>query len=413
MSGVPEAIPTIPRSNRRILIIAGPKEVVESALAPHEVLHSRGLDSAVDQISISRPDLVIYFVKGKHEDLEEHVMTWLIEGFRGKFLLFDPANRVQDYQTLVESQVVDEYLSGPVSPSRFISIIKSQLTKDIRFASPRAMTTFDLFRNLFDRGLNAIFFFSESFDRCVAANLQAEKITGHTLYELRHLGLNRLIAPEQFNQTLRTIRRAGRHYYDAKGSTVVMNTHGQKTKASFSCGVFNFGRKSFVKVEVQDQASLPLGVALSKENKLVSRGNVRPAVSLVHLLDQNMGDRRRQAKPLSMLLCRLNPNAGADELSEEGFLHRFEKILEATVRKTDRVTRLGHYQFAVLMPRTEPENAVRMIARFREHLQPIPEIKTGYYSLELEFAHCPSEAYPFMHLLSMAEERKPQDHPTH
>src|SRR5262249_14016549 len=146
------------KSNKRIVVVAEAEPVTGSALDSHEVRFEKNLESALDAIVLSRPDLVLYFTKGKNDGLEEHVMTWLIEGFRGKFLLFDPGNKVKDHEALVESQVVDEYHSGPISPARFSSIVKNQLVQGIRFASPRAMTTFDLFRNLFERSLNAVFF---------------------------------------------------------------------------------------------------------------------------------------------------------------------------------------------------------------------------------------------------------------
>jgi len=239
------------KSNRRVLIIGGPKSLSHESLAPHETIYAKTLDSALGVITSSRPDLVVYFAKGKDDALEEYVLTWLIEGFRGKFLLFDPLNKVQDSQTLLQSQVIDDYFSGPIGSARFVTIIKNRLAQDSHFAPPRAMTTFDLFRNLFERGLNAIFFFDEELDRCVAANIRAEQLTGHSLRELRHLSLQDLCAKAQYPETLRVIRRAGRHYYDSMGMTALKGPDGLSLSVSFSCGVFNFGRKNFVKVEVQ------------------------------------------------------------------------------------------------------------------------------------------------------------------
>ncbi|MFO1464789.1 MAG: hypothetical protein U1F66_13560 [bacterium] len=239
------------RSNHRILFIGGGKEFDLTDIHPHEVSHAKTLDSAYEAVSRFRPDLVFYFVKGRHEKLEEQIMTWLIGGFRGKFILLDLFNRVQDIKTLLQSQVVDEYFSGPISPARLNSILKSQLIHDTRFASPRAMTTFDLFRNLFDRGLNAIFIFSQELDACVAANLRAEQITGHTLHQLRTMGLQELCAPAGFEETLQVIRRAGRHYYDARGKIFLKGPAREAKQSEFSCSVFNFGRRYFVKIEVQ------------------------------------------------------------------------------------------------------------------------------------------------------------------
>lgn len=239
------------KSNRRVLIIAGPKPISSENLAPHEGLAAKNLNAAFTHISSSRPDLVIYFAKGKDDNLEEHVLTWLIEGFHGKFLLFDTMNRVKDSAVLLQSQVIDDYFSGPVGSERFLTIIKNRLSHESHFAPPRAMTTFDLFRNLFERGLDAIFFFNEELTHCVAANIRAEQMTGLSLDELRHSSLKDLCAEGEYEETLRTIRRASRHYYDSRGTTVLKGAAGQRLEATFSCGVFGFGRKNFVKLEVQ------------------------------------------------------------------------------------------------------------------------------------------------------------------
>ncbi len=370
------------KSNRRILIVAGPRNIAESSLAPHEILYAKHLESALEVISASRPDLVIYFTKGKNDSLEEHVMTWLIEGFRGKFLLFDPSNRVKDFNTLLQSQVVDEYLSGPVGPTRFISIIKSQLTQDIRFAAPRAMTTFDLFRNLFDRGLNAIFFFNEDLSRCVAANLRAEQITGHTLYELRRLGLRDLCTDQEFDPTLRTIRRAGRHYYDAKGTTSLRDRRQRPMRVAFSCGVFNFGRRSFVKVEVQGNSTL------AQE-------------TFFKALDRGMAGTLGQNGSLSMIVCKVKAVLSSVDASDEeaGILDKVSRTLEENIRQSDTMSRLGHYQFAILLPKTPVEKAERLVERLRFRMDAFPEVKEGLYTIEIGTANCPPDAYPFMHLL--------------
>lgn len=255
------------KSNRRLLIVAGPKPISKEKLAPHEGESAKSLEAAFHCISTSRPDLVIYFAKGKDDHLEEHVLTWLIEGFRGKFLLFDPFNRVKDSETLLRSQVIDDYFSGPIGSERFLTIVKNRLAQDSHFAPPRAMTTFDLFRNLFERGLNAIFFFDEELNRCVAANLRAEQITGKNLGELRGSSLKDLCTEKEFDTTLRTIRRAGRHYYDSRGVTSLKGPEGRSLRVSFSCGIFNFGRKNFVKVEVQGLAPELLESRPSREKK--------------------------------------------------------------------------------------------------------------------------------------------------
>ena len=243
------------KSNRRILTIAEAPPSLQPPLVFHEMLHVKRLGAASEIIRQSRPDLVVYFIKDKGDDLEEHVLTWLIAGFRGKILLFDTQNRVKESQALVQGQVIDEYHDGPIGQSRFLTILKSHLAHDLRFASPRAMTTFDLFRNLFDRCLNAIFLFNEGMNRCVTANLQAEKLTRHSLETLRKLGLKQLFGDGDFEREfLPTLRKAARSYYDAKGRARFRNEEGELRPVAFSCGVFDFGRKKFVKVEVQEAA---------------------------------------------------------------------------------------------------------------------------------------------------------------
>ena len=230
-------------------------------VAPHEWLFAKNLRDAVDVITNARPDLVIYFAKGKDDHLEEQVFTWLIEGFHGKFLLFDPFNRVKNSALLLQSQVIDDYFSGPIGTERFVTIVKNRLSQDSHFAPPRAMAAFEMFRNLFERGLDAIFFFDEELERCLAANLPAEQMMGMSVRDLRKSSLRDLCMPEDYETAMRTIRRAGRHYYDSRGETVLKGPGGSRMKVSFSCGVFNFGRRNFVKLEMQKLNPLPLKAA--------------------------------------------------------------------------------------------------------------------------------------------------------
>lgn len=240
------------KSNRRILTIAETPPSFKPPLAYHEMLYAKRLEGATEVIRTSRPDLVVYFIKDRGDDLEEHVLNWLIAGFRGKILLFDPNNRVKDSEALIHGQVIDEYHDGPIGQSRLLTIVKSHMAHDLRFASPRAMTTFDLFRNLFDRCLNAIFLFNESLNRCVTANLQAERMTGKSLEALRKMGLKQLCGEGSFEtQFLPTLRKAARSYYDVKGLARFKDEEGDFRPVTFSCGIFDFGRKKFVKVEVQ------------------------------------------------------------------------------------------------------------------------------------------------------------------
>jgi len=242
------------KSNRRLLLIGEPGYLAKESLGRHEISHAKNLEAAFPTVTELRPDLVLYFAKNDSPNLEEHVLTWLVEGFHGKVLLFDPMNRVKDSTVLLQSQVIDDYFSGPIGRERLLTIVRNQLAQHGHFAPPRAMTTFDLFRNLFERGLNAIFFFDRDLERCVACNLQAERITGLSLAELRRSSLRELCSERDFASTLRTIRRAGRHYYDSRGVATLKNAEGRPFKVSFSCGVFAFGRRHFVKMEVQAPA---------------------------------------------------------------------------------------------------------------------------------------------------------------
>lgn len=399
-----------PQSNRKILMVGGPKHGNHLGMDIHEIHSSKNLESSLEKISEIRPDLVIYFTKDKAEDIEEHVMTWLIEGFRGKFVIFDPKNRIKDSEVLMESQVIDEYYSGPVSPTRFNSIVKSQMSQDLRFANPRAMTTFDLFRNLFDRGLNAIFFFAQELEKCVAANLKAEKITGHTLFELRHLGLADLLHKDHLEPTIRLIRRAGRQYYDVKGMTVIKNRLNQNRIMSYSCGVFNFGRKSFVKFEVQDQPAQVVQVS-AKAGKEVGKDPITHLATqeeFLQAINDNLTGSKKSQAALSLILCNLKPAQAIHRVQnrpkEENVMFKdLAKILQKTIRQTDTLARLGHYQFGILVPKMTKERVRALIKRLNAAAQKVPAIAKGYFEFETKMAQCPPQAYPFMNLLHSSE----------
>lgn len=400
----------IPQTKRKILMIRAPKTLPALSLAYMDVLHSKDLSDALGIISDERPDLVIYFAREQHDDLEEHVMTWLIEGFRGKFVVLDPANRIKDFEILLDSQVVDEYYSGPLSPERFLSIVKSQLTQDMRFASPRAMTTFDLFRNLFDRGLNAIFFFLEDLQRCVAANLRAEQILGHSLSELRKISLGDFIHEDHAPKTLRTIRRASRQYYDARGVTVIKDRLNRSRAVSFSCGVFNFGRKSFVKIEIQDQPGQDIFRAKQEtvvDEQELSNFMLDPK-SFMRAVESNLSQNNRKKNLLSLVLCRVKPGKAIGDLKdpmsvETELMKKFATMLQSKIRETDLLSQISRDQFAILLPKGTQESANNLVKRLTTALEKVPTIKNQFYAFEIEMAQCPSQAYPFMQLLHSAE----------
>lgn len=243
--------PTVSLAHHRILIVHPPQALSQLELRPHELFFSPDLESADGTVSEERPDIVVCFADQDASDLENHVMTWLIEGFRGSVIVFDPRGQIEDYDQILQGQVIDDYVAGPVSAERFMAILRSKLLKSTSFAPPRAMTTFDLFRNLFDRGLSAIFFFSQELEHCVAANLRAEELTGYSFAELKRMKLQDLCHPDEFDKTLQSIRRAKHRYYDVTGFVDIVDRTGQRRNTEFSCGYFNFGRKSFVKIEIQ------------------------------------------------------------------------------------------------------------------------------------------------------------------
>lgn len=236
---------------QRILIVHPPPAVSQIHFQSQEIILSESLDVADEAVSTERPDMVVLFADHGSGELEDHVMTWLVEGFKGKLLLFDPQQQITDYSELLSGQVVDDFIAGPLSIQRFTTILQSKMMQGTRFAAPRAMTTYELFRNLFERGLSAIFFFTESLDRCVAANLKAEDLTGCSFANLKRTKLQDLCAPQDWDNTLRTIRRAKHRYFDAKGRMEILEKTGLRKPSEFSCCYFQFGRRHFVKIEVQ------------------------------------------------------------------------------------------------------------------------------------------------------------------
>ncbi|MDL1870765.1 hypothetical protein FBR05_01010 [Deltaproteobacteria bacterium PRO3] len=235
----------------RILIVHPPVSISQVDLSSHDIHLVPDLDAADEAVSSGRPNMVVLFADDRTAELENHVMTWLVEGFKGKLILFDPHETIGDHGELVSGQVVDDYFAGPVSVHRFATILQSKVLQGTRFAAPRAMTTYDLFRNLFDRGLSAIFFFTEALDRCVAANLKAEDLTGRSFAELKRMGLEGLCDAEGWERALRAIRRAKHRYFDSTGVFEIVDQAGDRKRSEFSCGYFPFGRRQFVKIEVQ------------------------------------------------------------------------------------------------------------------------------------------------------------------
>ncbi len=374
---------------RKILISGGPRMEIQKDLSPHQVLLARNLESSFECVHEDRPDLILYFAQGSETRLEEHVMTWLIEGFRGKIILLDSKNRVEQPETLLAGQVIDDYVSGPVSPSRFVALIKSHLALNGRTAEPHALTTFDLFRNLFERGINAIFFFSEDLERCLAANLAAEQLTGRSLYELRQGGLSMLCESESLDETARVIRRAARHYYDVKGNTVLNRRDGTGVESAFSCSWMNFGRSRVVKMEVQT----PLW-RRRDDPRAVNRAVLMGAV------DESLKESEKGGSSLSVLVFKVMPGQhGAPPSAEAAALGALQRVLKDCIRQNDTLVRLSEHQFGVLLPKTEEDRAKQVLERVRKKIAAVPQFGTGGMILEARSVHCPPEGFSFLNLL--------------
>ena len=375
---------------RSILIIGGHKLEVDKELSPHRVLTARGLEFSLEVVRSERPDLILYFDHGRDDRLEEHVMTWLIEGFRGKIVVLDPSNRIKAAEVLLEGQVIDDHLSGPVSLNRFVSIIKSHLGHSGRSSSPRALTTFDLFRNLYERGINAIFFLSEDLERCLAANLAAEQVTGRTLYELRHVGLKDICDPAHYEETESVIRRAARRYYDMRGQTAVCNRGGGTTEAAFSCSWMNFGRRRFVKLEVQTPF-------FRRRNDL----RLADRTALLGAVDQSVKESKKAETDLSLLTFQIaSKEPDVSETREMDFLSQIQKTLNMGIRHNDRLVRMGYLQFAVLLPKTDTDKAHKVLDRLMGKILQLRDVKDGVFMIEKRFVLCPPEAFPFLDILS-------------
>lgn len=374
---------------RKILIAGGQKLDLGKELTPHEVLFARNLESSFELVREQRPDLIMYFTHSRDDRLEEHVMTWLIEGFRGKIVVLDPSNRTMDPEVLMEGQVIDDYVSGPVSLTRFVSLIKSHLSLSGR-SSPHSLTTFDLFRNLFERGINAIFFFSEDLERCLAANMAAEQLTGHSLYELRKSGLGSVCGPDFLEETTRVIRRAARHYYDMKGNTAISRKEGGEIESAFSCSWMNFGRSRIVKLEVQT----PLW-RRRDDPRAINRA------ALMEAVDESIKGWEKHQGALTVLLFRVHAgDSQGQELGDLAALSAMQKALRSSIRLSDSLVRLSEHQFAVLLPKTETDRAALVLERIRKKILVLPAFEGGDLKLEAQCLRCPPEGLAFLSLLT-------------
>jgi|GEM_PF-3199300 len=368
---------------QRVLIVGGHKIDVQKELSHCIVGQARRLEEVMDLIrGEQRTDLIIYFSHGPEERLEEQVMAWLIEGFRGKIVVLDTANRIRDADALIEGQVIDDYVSGPVSIHRFISIIKNHLGHARQMQSSRALTTFDLFRNLFERGINAIFFFSEDLMRCLAANLPAEQVTGRNLEDLRGMGLSAICEKDQLEGTTQVIRRASRHYYDLKGNTALVSKVGRRIEAVFSCSWMSFGRSKIVKMEVQT----PFSRRRDDPKQFDQR-------ALWKAVDAGIKTSIQRHSPLSLVLVKITGNKPEDAAKE------VNKALASRIRGGDSIIRLNASNFAVVLPKTSEEKAEQVMGRLREQVLSLKGFQKQTYRLEIRSVLCPHESFEFMSML--------------
>ncbi|HEX5036610.1 MAG TPA: diguanylate cyclase [bacterium] len=385
-------------THRKILIIGGPKQDLGKTLQPHQILRTRTLEASFDILSETRPDVIVHFVHGADEPLEECILTWLIGGFRGNLAVFDPQNKLKDFQSLLDGNLIDAYVPGPVSPDLFASVIKSHMNPATLGGASRSYALFELFRHLFDRAMDAIFFFTDDLKRCVAANRQAEKLTGLTLFELRRSDLAALCGKPGCAEIEKTVKRARHNYYDAHGQSEIKDRLGRPMAANFSVGLFHFGRSSFVKFEIQNAA--PANGRGHETNHGETKKDRLTYKRRHHDLAGGNGDLSRG---VSMLVCRVHLPEHAED--EDRTLEAVADKIRVTIRKTDSLARLSRAQFAVLLPKTTAENVEAARKRLQKALaQSVPK----GCRLDFESAHCPQEAYPFLQLLENAAHEAPE-----
>lgn len=385
-----------PRTSRKILILGGPALDLTKELHPHKMLRTPTLEGSFEMLEENRPDVIVHFVHKADEPLEETILAWMIGGFRGNLVVFDPQNRLKDSHSLTSGHLIDAYVAGPVSPTRFTAMIKSHLNPVGRGGASRSYAVFDLFRHLFERSMDAIFFFSEDLERCLAANKQAEKLTGRTLFELRRTGLAELCAKGHFAEVEKVVQKARHSYYDAHGQSELKDRLGRPLLAQYNIGTFHFGRRSFIKFEIQS-VNPASAAAESKAKPKLSRLSYRRRRE-----DQGSWDAGLE-RGVSLLVCRVHLPENAED--EDRLLEVAADRIRATIRKTDSLARLSRAQFAILLPKTTEENVA--LARKRLQSALAHSLPKGC-RLDFESAHCPPEAYPFLQLLENAAREAPE-----
>lgn len=380
---------------RSILIVSGTKLSLDSEIQPHRLMHARRLESVIPIVRDEKPDLVVIFLQGRDIQVEEAILTWMIEGFRGRVVLMDTGNRLSegDADILRDGQVVDDIHSGPTTTERFLTILRSHLGQLTRAQSPRSLMTFDLFHSLFERGINAVFFFTQDLKHCLAANMAAEQLTGQNTAELRKIGLEDLCEHSQVETTLQTVRRSSRHYYDMKGFTAIRSKSGRRIDTAFSVSWLSFGRQRFLKMEVQT----PPG-RRSDDPQLIDRTTLLAAV------DQSFRDSQRSECGLSLVLFDFLPTENGDSNFKEleSLIPGMHRIIEDGIRKSDRAIRMKKDQIGLLLPKTNEQHATLVAERLKKRLDQHAEMKKKGCSVVIKVVPCPPEAFAFMDILNLS-----------
>lgn len=374
------------KASRRILIVGGPKVDLGQGLSPHDIIRTANPEESFESVSKRPPDLIVLFIQKKDEPIEEYIISWLLHGFRGRLAVFDPHNALTDARSLLHGHIIDSYVPGPLSPDRFMTIVRSDLSHVARGGTSRTLALFDLFLHLFERGLDAIFFFSEDLTHCVAANLQAERMSGRTLFELRRTSLKALCGLKTFEDVGKSVRRARHSYYDVHGKAQLLDRFGRVFESDYGTGVFRFGRTSLVKFEIHNT-----GPAQTENPPL-------PAQSSGHrvALRRRETDWRGENTGISLVVCRVLPTDSTDH--EDEVLEDFGRRIQATIRKTDRLARLGRRKFGLILP-SAGRRAVEAAAKRIQGVL-LDQAPKGC-RLHFEMAHCPPEAQPFLQLLQV------------
>ncbi len=130
----------------------------------------------------------------------------------------------------------------------------------------------------------------------------------------------------------------------------------------------------------------------------------------LQLLTEQLSKASESKEPVALILCRVIPNDSPylphDRSELESQLFReLVGLLKKNIRQTDTLARLSHYEFAVLLPKTNADRAQHFMERIQTVLQKSETLRRFFYQVEVKMAPCPPEAYPLMHLICPSAER--------